>query len=146
LRPLERRADAKYRYLLCSVGLYDRRVKGYILAFNGSQASPSFDLYRSGGFISETGPVPKKYEAAITTTAPDKDVVVWSDQDEPILIVRRTTEAKRVLVSTFLVSSKFVDANGLSVGAKTDEAWPKRFAKTCRSGQSLILRTGVRAW
>jgi hypothetical protein len=30
-----------------------------------------------------------------------------------------------------------VDANGLFVGAKPEDAWSKRFAKTCRSGQSL---------
>jgi len=140
--PLEKRADAKFRYLLCSVGLYDRQVKGYVAAFNGSQASLSFDLYRARGFKSETGPVPKKYEDAIATAAPDKNVVVWSDQDEPVVLVRRTTEAKRILVSTFIVSSKFIDANGLFVGAKPEDAWSKRFAKTCRSGQSLFLRTG----
>ena len=65
--PLEKRADAKFRYLLCSVGLYDRQVKGYVVGFNGAQASPSFDLYRAGGFKSETGPVPKKYADAIAT-------------------------------------------------------------------------------
>lgn len=139
--PLEKRADAKFRYLLCSVGLYDRQVKGYVVAFNGAQASPSFDLYRAGGFKSETGPVPKKYADAIATP-PDQNVVVWSDQDEPVLIVRRTTEAKRILVSTFIVSSKLIDANGVFVGGKPEDAWSKRLAKTCRSGQSLILRTG----
>ena len=57
-------------------------------------------------------------------------------------IVRRTTEAKRVLVSTFIVSPKFIDANGLYIGAKPDEAWLRSFGKSCRTGVSLILRWG----
>ena len=137
---LEKRADAKYRYLLCSTGLFDRKVKGYLLTFDGAVARLPIAQY--GGFKSETGPVPEKFADAIPTKSPGDNVLVWSDEDEPILIVRRNVEAKRIVLSTFIVSSKLIDANGLSVGARPEEAWPKNFRNSCRVGRSLILKRG----
>jgi len=136
---LEKRADPKYRYLLCSVGLYDRQIRGYLLTFDGVVARLPVAEYKDRGFRSETGPVPKPYESAIKA---DGNVVVWSDQDGPILVVRRTAEAKRTVVSTFLISPKLLDVNGLSIGAKPEDAWAKSFRKSCRVGRSLILKRG----
>ena len=136
---LEKRADAKSRYLLCSVGPYDWASKVYLATFDGATVRLPIAQYADKDFRSETGPVPKAYANAVRA---DGDVLVWSDKDEPILIVRRSAEAKRTVVSTFIVSPKLIDANGLSVGAKPDDAWSRNFGKSCRMGRSLILKRG----
>lgn len=135
---VDRRAAAQYRYVLCSAGLYDRKEKDFLFVSDGKTIQSNMDHLVGRGFMRQVGPVPKKFENSIHPIPPDDKVLIWADEIEPIFILKRNVEKRKTYYSMHIVSTRFIDSNGLSIGVKPDAAWNKAFHRSCKWGEGFL--------
>jgi hypothetical protein len=103
----DQKADQKYRYLLCSDGLYDRKQRKPIL-----QIANGIVFFVGQGYRAAKIKVPGRLSGLTWLTADGSRVLAWSNEDGLVLFERQVSNTHLL----YVVAPNSIEQSGLFIG------------------------------
>ena len=125
---LDTKAEPNIRYLLCSDGLYDRKMKGLLIEIKNGNVSLPIAGFPNQGFKTGMIKIPDRYSGLAWITADGSKVLAWANEDGFLLFSHSIGDSR---FQTYIVAPKLIDQAGLSIGSQA----PK---KGCQWGEGTL--------
>jgi hypothetical protein len=113
-KSLDSKAEPKFRYLLCSDGLYDRKTRGLLIELKGGKVHLPIAQSSDREFKAGTVQVPDRYPFSYLTADGSK-ALAWTDENGFLFFSYGFGGAGHV--ATYIVATNMIDQSGLSIGS-----------------------------